>query len=179
VPFIYYGEEIGMLGQKPDEDIRKPMQWSGEANAGFTTGTPWRAPEKDYATKSVASQASEKDSLLSHYRSLIRLRSEHAALRVGEYMTVKTGSHNLMAFLRVSQGETVLVLINLGKKPVSGFSLDLEKGPLSGEYRMVALMGSGKFAGLAASPTGGFKGYQPLTELPAAATVILQLQPQK
>ena len=27
-PYIYYGEEIGMLGQKPDELIRTPMQWS-------------------------------------------------------------------------------------------------------------------------------------------------------
>ncbi|GMQ79243.1 MAG: hypothetical protein BMS9Abin02_1810 [Anaerolineae bacterium] len=26
VPFIYYGEEIGMMGVKPDEYIRRPMQ---------------------------------------------------------------------------------------------------------------------------------------------------------
>ena len=38
-PMIYYGEEIGMQGVKPDEDIRLPMQWSADANAGFTTGT--------------------------------------------------------------------------------------------------------------------------------------------
>src|SRR5574341_710677 len=44
VPFVYYGEEIGMLGKKPDEDIRRPLQWSDDANAGFTTGNPWRAP---------------------------------------------------------------------------------------------------------------------------------------
>ena len=43
-PYIYYGEEIGMQGEKPDEDIRLPMQWSADANAGFTTGTPWLAP---------------------------------------------------------------------------------------------------------------------------------------
>ncbi len=40
-PFIYYGEEIGMTGQKPDEGIRTPMQWNRPENAGFTTGTPW------------------------------------------------------------------------------------------------------------------------------------------
>jgi glycosidase len=42
VPFIYYGEEIGMTGTKPDEDIRRPMQWDAGPNAGFSTGSPWR-----------------------------------------------------------------------------------------------------------------------------------------
>jgi len=52
VPFLYYGEEIGMLGTKPDEDIRRPMQWSKNLlNAGFTNGIPWRLPEGDYRTK--------------------------------------------------------------------------------------------------------------------------------
>jgi glycosidase len=40
-PFIYYGEEIGMVGQKPDEQIRSPMQWSKELSGGFTKGSPW------------------------------------------------------------------------------------------------------------------------------------------
>ncbi|MBT3391812.1 MAG: alpha-amylase, partial [Chloroflexi bacterium] len=35
-PFIYYGEEIGMQGKKPDEDIRLPMQWSADQQAGFS-----------------------------------------------------------------------------------------------------------------------------------------------
>ena len=38
VPFIYYGEEIGMTGGKPDEKIRTPMQWANDATGGFTTG---------------------------------------------------------------------------------------------------------------------------------------------
>ena len=48
VPFIYYGEEIGMTGEKPDEQIRTPMQWSAEGNAGFTTGSPWEPVNGDY-----------------------------------------------------------------------------------------------------------------------------------
>ncbi|MEP6895940.1 MAG: alpha-amylase family glycosyl hydrolase, partial [Chloroflexota bacterium] len=52
-PFIYYGEEIGMQGKKPDEDIRLPMQWSADSNAGFTTGTPWRAPDVNYSQVNV------------------------------------------------------------------------------------------------------------------------------
>ena len=44
VPFIYYGEEIGMTGVKPDEDIRLPMKWSDKTGFGFTSGSPWRCP---------------------------------------------------------------------------------------------------------------------------------------
>src|SRR5215217_2948418 len=42
LPFIYYGEEIGMRGEKPDERLRTPMQWTAGAAGGFTTGQPWQ-----------------------------------------------------------------------------------------------------------------------------------------
>ena len=72
-PFIYYGEEIGMQGKKPDENIRLPMQWNAEANAGFTTGRPWRAPDADYETVNVALQTGALGlHSLEHYRALIQ-----------------------------------------------------------------------------------------------------------
>ena len=47
VPFIYYGEEIGMSGAKPDERIRTPMQWDSTATrAASPPGTPWEAAAK-------------------------------------------------------------------------------------------------------------------------------------
>ncbi len=47
-----------MIGTKPDEDIRRPMQWCSDdgLNVCFTTGTPWRFPAEDYETRSVALQ---------------------------------------------------------------------------------------------------------------------------
>ena len=59
VPFIYYGEEVGMLGAKPDEDIRLPMQWSTELNSGFSTGSPWRGVKNNYLDWNVATLKSE------------------------------------------------------------------------------------------------------------------------
>ena len=83
-PFIYYGEEIGMTGAKPDEMIRTPMQWSAAANAGFTTGTPWELLNPDYARGvNVAAQIEDPISLLSYYRTLIQLRNSHPALQTG------------------------------------------------------------------------------------------------
>ncbi|WP_296619667.1 alpha-amylase family glycosyl hydrolase, partial [Marivirga sp.] len=87
IPYLYYGEEIGMLGQKPDEDIRLPMQWSSASNAGFTTGNPWRAPKTDYPDKNVADQQTEPSSLWRAYQDVIATRNTQQALRTGNYST--------------------------------------------------------------------------------------------
>ncbi|HEU4558111.1 MAG TPA: alpha-amylase family glycosyl hydrolase, partial [Longimicrobium sp.] len=75
LPFLYYGEEIGIAGDKPDENLRTPMHWTGAAGAGFTTGTPWRAPQSDWATRNVAAQDADPNSLLNLHRRLIHLRA--------------------------------------------------------------------------------------------------------
>ena len=178
VPFLYYGEEIGMLGKKPDEDIRRPLQWSGAEDAGFTTGAPWRAPVSDYPTKNVETQSEDPNSLLSLYRRLIHLRNEHAALRVGEYHFVEASHPAVYASLRVSQEETILILLNLGSETVSDYALTLEEGPLSGEYVLAPLLDNGQFTVPAVTAQGGFENYQPLPELPPHGRFILQLQPQ-
>jgi len=177
VPFIYYGEEIGMLGKKPDEDIRLPMQWSAEANGGFTTGTPWRMLNPDWATKNVAAESADPASLLSRYRTLINLRKSHAALRVGDTYLIDAGNKSVYAVLRVSEGETALVLINLGKTEVSDYGLNLAKSPLNGTYTTASLLGDGPFGNLVADGQGGFKSYKPLASLPAFGTYVIQLQP--
>jgi glycosidase len=177
VPFMYYGEEIGMLGMKPDEDIRRPLQWSGEVNAGFTTGTPWRAPNSDYTSKNIADQSPDSNSLLSLYRRLIHIRNNHAALRVGRYYAIDTGNQAIFASLRVSREEAILVLINLSSKPISDYTLNLNSSPLVGNYIPAPLLDVGTFAAPAITPKGGFENYQPLPELPAYGRVILQLQP--
>ncbi|HEX6269043.1 MAG TPA: alpha-amylase family glycosyl hydrolase [Anaerolineales bacterium] len=178
VPFLYYGEEIGMLGKKPDEDIRRPLQWSDDDNAGFTTGNPWRAPASDYTTKNIESQSADPDSLLSLYRTLIHIRNNHAALRVGDYYLIETGHSAVYASLRVSQEETVLTLINLSSEPVSDYALNLEQGPLSGDYMLAPLLDTGSFTSPAITEQGGFENYEPLPQLPPYGQFILQLQPK-
>lgn len=182
VPFIYYGEEIGMSGikQAGDKEIRTPMQWSTAANAGFTTGTPWQAVNADASRKiDVADQASDPNSLLSTYRVLIAARSLHAALRSEELVFVDTGNPAIYASLRSSKEENILVLINLSGSPVSDVHLTLAKGPLSGSYQLASILGTGPFESLQANPQGGFDSYQPVKTLPAYSALILQLQAKK
>ena len=175
VPFVYYGEEIGMSGTKPDPSIRTPMQWTADAHGGFTTGTPWEPANQDYSTVNVALELEDPASLLSHYRTLINLRNNHAALRVGEYVQVRAEARELLAFLRISQEEIVLVLINLGGKALSEYTLSLQRSPLSGDYKGVLLLGEGEVAELTVTDSGSFEDYQPVAEIPANGTVIIQL----
>jgi glycosidase len=117
-PFIYYGEEIGMIGDKPDPQIRTPMQWSSAANAGFSAAKPWEDAQPDWRTKNVELQDTTHDSLLDLYRQLIHLRLEHDALAGGRIEMLGTRDNSIVAFLRQSARETVLVVLNFSDRTV-------------------------------------------------------------
>jgi glycosidase len=106
-----------MVGPKPDETIRTPMQWSGEANAGFTTGKPWEPLQPDWKTKNVAAQDSSRQSLLNHYRRLIQLRNAHPALSSGRLTLLQTDdtTGTVVAWLRSSGDEVFLIVVNFGR----------------------------------------------------------------
>ncbi|MCB0020638.1 MAG: hypothetical protein KDE09_22750, partial [Anaerolineales bacterium] len=179
VPFIYYGEEIGMSGIKPDEDIRLPMQWaSNSPRVGFTEGTPWREPAADFPVRSVARQEGDPASLLNHYRSLIQLRNVHEALRVGEWVLVESTSARLYTFLRYTENEVVLVIINLNRNGVNGedYTLSLAEGPLADGLVAVSLYGINPAGPPTLNASGGFENYTPLAEIPPYSTHIIQLQ---
>jgi glycosidase len=127
-PFVYYGEEIGMVGAKPDETIRTPMQWSGEANAGFTTGKPWEPLQPDWKTKNVAAQDSSSRSLLNHYRRLIQLRNANPALSRGPLTLLGTQdtTGTIVTWLRSLGDEAFLIVVNFGPRESEAY---MEKLP--------------------------------------------------
>jgi glycosidase len=175
-PFLYYGEEIGMTGDKPDPNLRTPMQWSGEAGAGFSTGKPWKEPTADYTQRNVAGQEKDPASLLNHYRELIRIRSEHYALRSGEFVQVISSENKVYAALRAAEKEAVLVLVNTSNEPAQGITLRWSESPLRGSYTATLLMGSGAITLPTLDENGGTDNYQPITAIPANSTVIIQLR---
>mgnify|MGYP000179510150 CR=1 FL=1 len=127
VPFIYYGEELGMSADKPDPQLRTPMPWEPiSGTVGFTTAEPWIAPKPDYKTVNVRTQLGDPDSMLTHYQRLIRLRQQEEALRRGELTLLESAHDSVFAFVREFEGERVLCVFNLGAEPVRGLGLDLE-----------------------------------------------------
>jgi glycosidase len=178
IPFIYYGEEIGMSGTKPDELIRTPMQWTGEEGASFTDGTPWEPINSDFASVNVARQTGDSASLLEHYRRLIQLRNAHPALSVGQAFLTESNSNKLVAYLRSSEDESLLVLINIADTPITNFRLDLSTGPLAGNYSAVSLLDSSAINPLQANASGGLNAYSPVTQIPPYGVIVIQLIPQ-
>ncbi len=175
IPFIYYGEEIGMSGTKPDEKIRTPMQWDNAQGAGFTSGNPWQDVNSDYVIVNVAAQTGDNTSLLEHYRTLIQLRNTHSALRVGKTYVAESNSNKILSYLRVSSDEILLILFNIDDEPLTDYKLDLSVGPLSGQYTGASLLDASTFNSLTANDTGGFDDYVPLQELPPYSIYIIQL----
>ncbi len=175
-PFIYYGEEIGMQGKKPDEDIRLPMQWSTDANAGFTTGTPWRTPDLNYPQVNVAEQSQDRNSLLNLYRTLTKLRAEHSVLRTGSITILETGNAGVYAIIRSNNSENILVLINLKGEPISDYALSLKEKL----FLDTTLTPLSQFDTTPAAPLtingGTFTDYKPILELPAYQAYIFQLK---
>lgn len=179
IPFVYYGEEIGMSGAKPDEMIRTPMQWTGDHGAGFTDGTPWEPINTDASSVNVAQEMGNASSMLEYYRNLIQLHNEHPALQVGYTYVAESNSNKLISYLRTSSNEAVLVVINIGREAVTDYKLDLPLGPLSGQYTLTSLFGKALAINpLKANDKGGFDGYTPIPELPPYSVYILQLKPQ-
>ncbi len=122
-PFLYYGEELGIQNGTigGDESKRTPMPWDGTPSGGFTAGTPWFPYAPGRETANVAAQTGDPSSLLSRYRSLIRLRKDAPALAKGDLVLLSpaAGVTPVLAFLRKTSTETVLVVHNLSDAFVS------------------------------------------------------------
>jgi alpha-amylase len=139
-PMIYYGEEIGMQGEKGsgnpywDEYRREPMDWHAtETGEGMAT---WFRPEGRYNAPDDGISVEEQEevgSLLDHYRALAALRRSHPALRTGAFTPVDvSGAEGVYAFTRHappagdSPEEWFLVILNFSGEPrAPGLTLDL------------------------------------------------------
>lgn len=125
IPYIYYGEEIGMTGSTSNGYNRTPMQWANQPGAGFTTGTPWLRVNSDYPTSNVTTEQASSSSLLNWYKKLISIRSEQPALRLGDYEGLLSSASPVVAFFRHYQGKSVLVVVNTSANSLSNLTLSL------------------------------------------------------
>ena len=111
-PFVYYGEEIGMHGVKPDPAIREPMRWDRDPHQA---GDTWWEPAPDNASPglSVAAERADPASLLYFYRRLIHWRIELPALRDGDIAPYGADGGPIGAYTRADHTQRLLVIHNL------------------------------------------------------------------
>ena len=124
-PFIYYGDEIGMgdnhfLGDR--HGVRTPMQWNTDRNAGFSNANPQQLylpliidPAFHHSYVNVENQEKNTSSLLWWMRQIIAIRKHHPAFARGRLEILTSGNQKVLAFVRATEEETLLVAVNLSQ----------------------------------------------------------------
>jgi glycosidase len=148
-PYIYYGEEIGMLGSKSngDEGVREPMLWARKA--GDTFRTTWHDPKfsNDATVGSVEKQSADINSVYRLYKKFIELRNTYPALATGEMKLLPgfnddEADKNFMVFTREAGSERLLVVHNVSNLAKTySFPVDIAR-PIA-DFGGVSLMKSG------------------------------------
>ena len=98
---------------KGRDNARTPMQWSGGAQAGFTTGEPWIEVNANYTTINVDQAVADPDSIFHYYRRLIELRKFDPTVVYGSYDLILAEHAEIYAFTRTLDGERLLVVLNI------------------------------------------------------------------
>ena len=135
-PTMYYGDEIGMVdGEIPPDRVqdpweifvpgiglgrdpeRTPMQWDTSDHAGFCEPDvmPWLPVNENKTAVNTTTQQSDPTSMLTMTKKLIEIRQHTPALHSGEFQAVDS-SDALLAYLRLLDGQKVLVVLNFSNQ---------------------------------------------------------------
>ena len=141
IPFIYYGNEIGMRqtdntlyvegAYKPRSGARTPMQWTPGKNLGFSTAEPEKLylPVDDFKdAPNVESQEKDPNSLLNKVRKLIKMKKDEPALAAyTEFVPVYAKENTYpFIFVRAAGDEIILAVFNPAAQNESAkFSLNI------------------------------------------------------
>lgn len=126
LPFVYYGEELGMTGiryQNDDISRRDGFLWTSQAgipNTNWAKKSGKIVPGQNRLTASLDIQLQNPESLANFYRSLSLLRGASPAIRRGSFVPVEWpgfDSASILAWLREDTVQTVLVIHNLENTP--------------------------------------------------------------
>ncbi len=139
-PYIYYGDEIGMrnvpirysemkdkIGKKywfipvGRDGCRSPMQWDASSFAGFSKHIPWIKVHANHIKRNVKALEKDKSSILNFHKDLIKIRKGHPALSEGMYLPLTYDPIFILAYLRQTMDETILVILNFGTRKMKFF----------------------------------------------------------
>lgn len=107
-----YEEIMNSIYKKGRDNGRTPMQWDYSANAGFTTGKPWLAVNKNYREINAAKALEDKNSVFYHYKKLIEIRKSNETIIYGDYKLLCEDDKNVFAYIRELDGDKILVVCN-------------------------------------------------------------------
>ncbi|MDH5805626.1 MAG: alpha-amylase family glycosyl hydrolase, partial [Gemmatimonadota bacterium] len=179
IPFIYYGEEIGMTGDKPDPRIRTPMHWSSEPSAGFTDGLPWEPLQSDSGSANVTVLDSDAGSILNHYRRLLLLRAENGAFRSGTFVPLVSNDESVAAYIMYNESQIVLVVANLSEDPLTRPTISSAERILPpGRYLPLSLLGDLELQPLDVSAEGVVPGYVVDARLAPLSAYVVEFSPE-
>ncbi len=122
-PCLYYGDEIGMgdnIWLHDRDAVRTPMQWTPDRNAGFSTADPGKlylpvvqSLVHHFNNINVEAQLAQPTSLLHWVHGMLAVRRQHRALGTGRFVQLASDNDSVLAFLRQTDVETILVVANL------------------------------------------------------------------
>ena len=130
--FVYYGEEIGMVGSGDDPNKRLAMYW----NDGDMTQQPPGTTNIEYAYPCADEQLADPASLLNYVSAAEGMRLAYPAVAAGKNEWVASDTHTLL-MRRFTEEESALVAVNFSAKealslevPGAGYEIafDLETG---------------------------------------------------
>ncbi|MGA1834332.1 alpha-glucosidase [Rhizobium wenxiniae] len=101
------------------DNARTPMQWTAEANGGFTTGIPWIEVNENYTTINAESAISDEHSIWNHYRKLIALRKEHPVIVYGRYQSFLDQHPDVFVYTRTLERHCLIVIASFSSKAMS------------------------------------------------------------
>jgi alpha-amylase len=147
VPIIYYGQEIGMTGANGfgkfgstdgnDIPVREAFEWyksvEGQGMALWYKDTgPWwdQTQIKNDDGISLEEQKTDPNSLWNFYKTLIALRRANSAIQTGSFQFLDDDNNQVLSFLRWSDTQAILVLVNFNDKEES-INLDISKFPVA------------------------------------------------
>ncbi len=94
------------------DNARTPFQWNANANAGFSTATPWIKVNPNYKSVNVATEEKDPNSCLNYFRKAVKMRKDNLILVYGKYTLLDRNNPNIYAYSRELNGKKILVLLN-------------------------------------------------------------------
>lgn len=114
-----HDEIMASIYAKGRDNARTPMQWDSTENAGFTTGKPWLAVNRNYKFINAEDCLQDKDSIFYHYKKLIDIRKHNDTIIYGDYKLLLPEDKNVFAYSRELNGDKIVVVCNFYNKEIN------------------------------------------------------------